>query len=145
MIQTTGVCNFGKLNYYMGKRAHDEGRAALFPDIDFCKEPGAICAPDGPPQLKWIAGFFYWLNAVQPYSQEGWAYLDELKRWVDEGMNTRDTSFINGASGIVNRGCHNPPACGTGELHGGPERIQNFATVLKAMKLSGLLKSDVAV
>ena len=41
------------------------------------------------------------------------------KKWVDNGMNTGDASFINGASGIVNRGCHNPPNCGTGELHAG--------------------------
>jgi hypothetical protein len=41
------------------------------------------------------------------------------KKWVDNGMNTGDSSFINGASGIVNRGCHNPPNCGTGELHAG--------------------------
>lgn len=26
-----------------------------------------------------------------------------------------------GASGIVNRGCHNPPNCNTGELHAGSE------------------------
>merc|ERR1712151_154365 len=139
VIQTTGTCNFGKLNYYMGKRAHDEGRNALYPDIDFCQDPGVICNPSGPSELKWIAGFFYWLNSVQPYvdANDGWTYLTELKRWVDGGMNTGDTDFINGASGIVNRGCHNPPNCGTGELHGGPERIANFKDVLKAMKYAG--------
>merc|ERR1712027_45391 len=34
VIQTTGVCNFGKLNYYLGSRAAAEGRDALFPQID---------------------------------------------------------------------------------------------------------------
>merc|ERR1719277_1857554 len=38
-IQTTGICNFGKLNYYMGKRGHTEGRSVLYPAIDFCKNP----------------------------------------------------------------------------------------------------------
>merc|ERR1719174_3273616 len=128
----------------MGKRAHDEGRDSLYPDVDFCKNPGIICEPGGPAELKWIAGFFYWLNAVQPYQdKDGWTYLTELKKWVDAGMNTGDTSFINGASGIVNRGCYNPPNCGTGELHGGPERVANFKTVLKAMKFAGLFKSDI--
>jgi predicted chitinase len=146
VIQTTGVCNFGKLNFYMGKRAHDEGRESLYPDVDFCSNPGIICDPSGPAELKWIAGFFYWLNAVQPYQdQDGWTYVTELKKWVDAGMNTGDTSFINGASGIVNRGCYNPPNCGTGDLHGGPERIANFKTVLSAMKFAGLLKSDITV
>lgn len=118
-IQTTGVCNFGKLNFYMGARASREGRSSLYPKIDFCKNPGSICDPTSPPELKWVAGFFYWLNAVQPYSQGGWNYYAELKKWVDGGMNVNDAGFINGASGIVNRGCHNPPHCKTGELHGG--------------------------
>jgi hypothetical protein len=135
VIQTTGTCNFGKLNYYMGARAAREGRDALFPGVDFCKNPGAICDGSGPPELKWVAGFFYWLNSVQPYSKSDWKYMDELTRWVDGGMNMNDHSFIDGASGIVNRGCHNPPHCGTGELHAINERRQNFKAVLTAMGL----------
>jgi len=136
VIQTTGTCNYGKLNYYLGKRASDEGRDSLFPTIDFCARPGAICEPDSPPELKWIAGFFYWLNSVQSYSASGWNYLDELKSWVDNGLELSDASFIDGASGIVNRGCHNPPNCGTGELHGKTERRDNFKKVLTAMGLA---------
>lgn len=136
VIQTTGTCNYGKLNYYLGKRASDEGRDSLFPDIDFCSSPGSICDPDAPPELKWIAGFFYWLNAVQPYEASGWNYLEELKGWVDGGLDLADTGFIDGASGIVNRGCHNPPNCGTGHLHGGTERRNNFKKVLEAMGLA---------
>jgi len=135
VIQTTGTCNFGKLNFYMGKRAADEGRNSIYPSIDFCKNPNSICDPTSPPELKWVAGMFYWLNAVQPYSSGGWNYISELKKWVDNGMNTGDASFINGASGIVNRGCHNPPNCGTGELHAGAKRAENFQKVLKAMGL----------
>lgn len=134
VIQTTGVCNFGKLNYFMGKRAADEGREANYPDIDFCKRPDAICDPEGPPELKWVAGFFYWMQTVQPYDVRGWDYIDELKAWVDGGMDLSDTSFIDGASGIVNRGCHDPP-CGTGPLHATAERRRNFAEVITAMKL----------
>jgi len=40
--------------------------------------------------------------------------------------------FINAVSGIVNRGCHNPP-CGTGALDGGHERADNFNRILKAV------------
>lgn len=134
VIQTTGVCNFGKLNFYLVERAARDGRSALYPGIDFCKNPGAICAPDSPPELKWVAGFFYWLNAVQPYEKAGWNYIAELKRWVDGGMDTSDTSFIDGASGIVNRGCHDPP-CGTGQLHGRTNRVANFKKVLSALSL----------
>ena len=34
---TKGPCTLGKLNYYLGSRAADEGRTALYPNIDFCK------------------------------------------------------------------------------------------------------------
>lgn len=37
VIQTTGVCNFGKLNYYLGARAAKEGRDAPYAQYDFCK------------------------------------------------------------------------------------------------------------
>merc|ERR1712032_773963 len=128
VIQTTGVCNFGKLNYYIGARAAREGRESLYPDVDFCLDPEAICNSPQYKELKWIAGYFYWLNAVQDYDSGGWNYMDQLKAWVDNGASLSDTSFIDGASGIVNRGCHNPPACGTGVLDGAGDRRDNFAT-----------------
>ena len=58
-------------------------------------------------------------DAVQPYNKGSWNYMAELKKWVHAGMNLADTGFIDGASGIVNRGCHDPPNCGTGALHAG--------------------------
>jgi hypothetical protein len=45
--------------------------------------------------------------------------------------------FIDAVSGIVNRGCHNPP-CGTGPLDGGMERADNFKKVLLALFGSAL-------
>merc|ERR1712066_343831 len=142
VIQTTGVCNFGKLNYYMGKRGKDEGRSVLYPDIDFCKNPEAICEPDSPPALKWIAGFFYWLNSVQSYvDKDGWVYMEKLRNWTDAGMNIADESYINACSGIVNRGCYNPP-CGGNPMDGGAARAANFAKVLKAMKIGGLFEDE---
>lgn len=54
------------------------------------------------------------MESVQSYNEDGWDYLTELKKFVAGGMT--DQSFIDGVSGIVSRGCHNPPACGTGEL-----------------------------
>jgi len=142
VIQTTGVCNFGKLNYYMGKRGHSEGREVLYPDIDFCRNPGSICEEDAPPALKWIAGFFYWLNDVQSYvDADGWVYMEKLRNWTDAGMNTADKSYIDACSGIVNRGCYNPP-CGGNPMDGGEQRAANFAKVLKAMKISALFEEE---
>jgi len=54
--------------------------------------------------LKWIAGFFYWVDQVQPYESDGWIYLDELRKFVDGGME--GDAFINSVSGIVNRVSH---------------------------------------
>jgi len=132
VIQTTGVCNFGKLNFYLGKRAATEGRASLYPNVDFCKRPDSICASTEHPELKWVAGLFYWMESVQSYNTGGWNYMDELKKFVDGGRS--GSSFIDAVSGIVNRGCHNPP-CATGHVHAGPERAGHFRKVLTAMGL----------
>ena len=123
-IQTTGVCNFGKLNYFAGKKAAQRGKDALFPDVDFCANPGAICQPEYP-ELRWFSGLFYWLNDVQPYDVRGERYLDVLQAWVDNGMDPSDHSLVDFASGVVNRGCHDAPfegvggadPCGNGEIH----------------------------
>jgi hypothetical protein len=135
VIQTTGVCNFGKLNYFLGKRAHDEGRQSRYPTIDFCKTPNAVCDSAEHQELKWIAGMFYWTESLQGYNVGGWDYITELKKYVDGGM--MGTSFIDSVSGIVNRGCTNPPCFAGGEsVDGGPEREQNFHKVLKELHMS---------
>ena len=71
------------------------------------------------------------MESVQSYDREGWVYLEELHKFVDGGMI--DTSFINSVSGIVNRGCHNPP-CATGNVDGAHTRSENFKKVLQAIK-----------
>jgi hypothetical protein len=65
-----------------------------------------ICASSEHSALKWIAGEFFWIESVQSYDKGGWDYITELRKFVDGGMT--GTSFIDGVSGIVNRGCHNP-------------------------------------
>jgi len=114
---------FANDSYFLGKRAADEGRPARYGTIDFCKDPSAICNRSEHPELKWIAGMFYWMSSLQPYDNE-WNYMDNLKEFVRGGMQDGG-AFIDAVSGIVNRGCHNPP-CGTGILDGGQERKENF-------------------
>lgn len=48
-----------------------------------------------------VAGFFYWVDQVQPYNQGGWSYMDELHKFVENGLEGEE--FINAVSGIVNR------------------------------------------
>jgi len=142
-IQTTGICNFGKLNYFAGKKAAERGAAALYPNVDFCKTPDVICSPEYP-SLRWFAGFFYWLNDVQPYDSRGARYMDTLTAWVDSGANPADYSLVDMASGIVNRGCHDAPLegqggvdiCGNGEVHAWEQRRQNFQHIWNVLKIS---------
>ena len=95
--------------------------------MDFCKTPDAVCASKEHQELKWVAGYFYWINSLQAYKSGGWDYIAELHNFVENGME--GDAFINAVSGIVNRGCHNPP-CGTGPVDGGAERSANFRKVL---------------
>jgi len=139
-IQMTGVCNFGKLNYFAGKKAADRGKDALFPHVDFCRDPGAICDPQQP-ELKWFSGLFYWLNDVQLYNVRGASYLSTLKAWVDNGARLTDHSLVDMASGIVNRGCHDAPfegengmdPCGNGAIHAGENRRKNFEHIWRIL------------
>jgi hypothetical protein len=75
---------------------------------------------------------FYWIESLQSYSKEGWDYISELKRFVDNGLQGNE--FIDAVSAIVNRGCHSPP-CPSGDVDGGPERASNFFKVLKELDL----------
>jgi uncharacterized membrane protein len=70
------------------------------------------------------------MESVQTYNQGGWNYITELRKFVDGGMT--GNAFIDAVSGVVNRGCHNPP-CGTGALDGGMDRAQNFQKVLDVL------------
>ncbi|KAL7535511.1 hypothetical protein ACHAXR_006535, partial [Thalassiosira sp. AJA248-18] len=107
---SAGTCMIGRLNYYLGKRAFNEGRAsARYKEIDFCKDPSAICRghyddKEKNAEMRWIMGMQYWINKVQTYNVEGWSYLEKLHSFTDGGMN--DIEFLEDVSRIVTRGCH---------------------------------------
>ena len=137
VIQTTGRCNFGVLNHFLGQShldpaAHAPPANVLYPNVDFCRDPSVICASADHPELKWIAGLFYWMSSVQSYDVDGWQYLTALRAFVDGGL--QGDAFIDAVSGIVNRGCHNPP-CATGAVDGVNDRRANFDAVLRVMGL----------
>ena len=92
-----------------------------------------ICSSTDHPELKWIAGLYYYMTDVQPTDVDNWNYFYKLKAFVDNGMGAQHNGFIDGVSSIVNRG--GPFA---GGVHGIQDRRDNFRTVLIGM---GLVKS----
>jgi hypothetical protein len=145
VIQTTGRCNFGKLNKQIGA---DAGSSALYPDINFCTNPQSICT--GPSDLKWIAGIFFWVTEPQSYNRDGYNFIDGIKDFVARGCaeldtdpNREDCDFVfENASGIVNRGCHDPGDGGCAECvpgatcdpaHNVPERVAASKQALRAL------------
>ena len=154
VIQTTGRQNFGTLNHFLG-RSHVnpenigktiEGQKVeappanpLYPELDFCSDPGLICSSEENREIKWIAGLFYWVTSVQAYTNEGgpyadWNYYNELKSYVDGGL--QGSKFIDAVSGIVNRGCPDSTCLGSGDVHNITERRESFYKVLKALGLN---------
>jgi len=141
-ISTRGVCQYGKLNYYLGARAAQEGRPARYPNIDFCVSPQAICSSQQQDSsIEWVSGLFRWMDDVQSYvsyNEDGvveWSYIQKLHEFVAGGMT--DGLFIHSVSSIVTQGCHQAPCPGyTGEqmTHAG-ERWSYFLQVSEALGL----------
>jgi hypothetical protein len=98
-LMTRGICMMGKWNYYLGKRAADEGRPSLYPDIDFCLNPAAVCDNFGRhPTIVWDVALFEWIERIQSNS-DTFNYLEKLHEFVDGGF--QDDSFILAVSRLV--------------------------------------------
>jgi len=90
-LQVRGVCSYGKLNHWLGAKAIKEGRKALYPDIDFCTNPGAICSDKRTHELRWVTGMFHWAQTMQKDKD----YFNKLQEFVDGEDYKNDKSFIN--------------------------------------------------
>lgn len=126
-LQTKGRCSIGKLNYYLGKKGADFGRKTLYPNIDFCQFPGALCASADDKNLLWNAGLFEWAERIQRYNADDWNYDSELDKFIQEGMT--NTTFITSVSRIVSRKCHRQ-GCSKFEVRMLDERIRNFFMIM---------------
>jgi len=93
--QVKGACLYGKLNYYFGKRAAAEGRRSLFPSVDFCQNPQAICSGQYSYSLMWITGMFAWTEVVQSHTD----YSTLLGDFVEGQLE--DDEFIDALSVIL--------------------------------------------
>lgn len=117
-----GVCSYGKLNYWLGAKATTEKRNSLYPDIDFCKNPGAICSDKRSPELRWITGMFHWVQSVQRNSGD-FQYFQTLKDFVDGG-NYSDEIFINMVNAMLG-----------GSSEDRSRRSDTFYNILRAFNL----------
>lgn len=63
-LKIKGTCTLGKLNYHLGKNKADrDGREnAKYPDVNFCLDPGQICAGVHSIPLRWISGLYHWVD-----------------------------------------------------------------------------------
>ena len=111
---TRGVCNIGKMNYYLGKRGAELGRSTLYPTVDFCRFPESSCASVYTEDLRWNSAFFEWAEKVQRYEADGWNFDERLASFVESGMTS--DYFINGVSRILSHGCHASGCSGIGEV-----------------------------
>ena len=114
VIQTTGPCNVGKLNYYLAGRRYDNGVAsqwnpnAPYAELNFCTQPNVIC--EGPRELRWISGMFYWVFDVQGFSSSdyNWQFSSILTRDTDAIFDDPSSdvakSLVDATSGLDNRG-----------------------------------------
>ena len=130
---SAGTCMIGRINYYLGKRAYDEGRytTARYKELDFCSDPSVICRgyyEDGSvnAEIRWLMGMLYWIDKVQAYDVDGWSYLERLHDFVDGGMD--DTTFMEVVSRIVTRGCHDQSSCGNAVMSS--ERRAKFDKIM---------------
>ena len=98
------------------------------PYFNLCKTPELICNTDKFPELKWVAGFNYWLESVQTSQKDDsldWKGFKAMLEAADNSVKghqskTDPTSdfkaFVDGCSGLVNRGCPSRDSCPSGAV-----------------------------
>jgi len=119
--QVKGTCMYGKLNYYIGARAKEEGRRSLFPGIDFCKDPQAVCSGQYSYSLMWVTAMLSWVELVQNHPK----YAELLENYDD--MESEE--FIDAISDIV------------GDSNTKLERRLNFILAVEALTIEDLWRT----
>ncbi|KAL7551349.1 hypothetical protein ACHAWF_014540 [Thalassiosira exigua] len=135
-LSIKGTCIYGKLNYHLGKNKADRKGAknAMFPDVDFCRDPGKICTGADSVPLRWISGMYGWIERVQKYKINGYRYMDELTRYVNEDLV--NTKFFSAATDIHVLGCHEEGSCANGRtVEDYNARLRAFEKVLSLLGL----------
>lgn len=147
-LHTGGVCNLGKLNYYLGAKAKREGRSSKYPDIDFCSNPEAICSDTSRTmEMRWIVALFEWSERIQSYDNGEWNYVDELMKFSKKGdligsiqfslLQGEPSHFIDEVGGVLEQGCPFPPCMKDTplRLRWRTHRKKNFITAVEGVGL----------
>jgi hypothetical protein len=130
---TQGTCLYGKLNYHLGKAKALRDGEAMFPNVDFCNDPGQVCAGLDSIPLRWISGMYHWMENVQKYDKGGFNYMNELVSYVNG--NLKKEEFFEGAANIHVLGCHKTDCSLSKSLTDMDARLRAFEMV---MSLFGL-------
>jgi len=57
-----------QLNFHLGAQAAEDDRPAIYPKVNFCTEPDAICASDESMEMRWVVGMFEWVSCISQLS-----------------------------------------------------------------------------
>ena len=135
---TRGTCNFGRINHYLGINAVSMGYVNFY-DVDFCVYPEVVCNSPYSKDLRWVVGYFEWIDKVQTFNRTR-SYMDELDRLIENGLN-ETSAFIDIVGWALPISCAEASAlCDPNiDLKLIDERRDNFLTLLDALALAELL------
>ena len=135
---TRGTCNFGRINHYLGINAVSMGYVNFY-DVDFCVYPEVVCNSPYSKDLRWVVGYFEWIDKVQTFNRTR-SYMDELDRLIENGLN-ETSAFIDIVGWALPISCAEASAlCDPNiDLQLIDERRDNFLTLLDALALAELL------
>ena len=138
ILMTRGTCNFGRINHYLGINAVSMGYVNFY-DVDFCVYPEVVCNSPYSKDLRWIVGYFEWVDKVQTYNRTR-SYMDELDSLIENGFN-ETSAFIDVVGWAL------PVSCAEASARCDPsidlklidERRDNFLTLIDVLALADLL------
>eukprot|EP00797_Seminavis_robusta_P017527 Sro2618_g332760.1 F5/8 type C domain (1304) ;mRNA; r:2-4086 len=102
MLQMTYQCNYGDFQENWGAYYQVPDRE----DIDICSNPGQVCSEQFP-EMKYLTGLFTWVKNV--VHNPSFDFIQELKQWVDSGLDTSPGGFIDRVGGALVNGDPNQP------------------------------------
>lgn len=84
-----------------------DGRPSLYPDTDFCANPGLVCNSQDSDELPWVVGMFHWMNTVQSYARNRWVFMDKLRELsLDDVTDIQISRMLIAVDCIMKTGNH---------------------------------------